>query len=75
MNYYQTKEYIKKAAEDEDFYSFDDKGNETDEIYLDGDGVPFRPDAIVVDGVTVLYIARQLVPIKRSNWNGKRSCH
>lgn len=55
----ETKEYIKKAAEDEDFYSFDDKGNETDEIYLDGDGVPFRPDAIVVDGVTVLYIARQ----------------
>lgn len=55
----EVKDFIKKAKEDEDFYNFDDDGNETDEVYLDAEGKPFRPDAVVVDGITVLYIARQ----------------
>ena len=33
--------------------------NETDEVYLDADGKPFRPDMIVVDGATLLYVAKQ----------------
>lgn len=52
----ETIEYIKKAKNHEDFYVLDEDGNETDEIVLDGDGKPFRPDAIVVDGASILNI-------------------
>lgn len=55
----EVSEYISRAKNNEDFYLFDEYGNETDEVYLDGDGKPFRPDAIVVDGVSLLYVARQ----------------
>ena len=50
---------VKRAKNGDDFYEFDDEGNETDEVYLDADGQPFRPDAIVVDGVSLLYVAKQ----------------
>lgn len=55
----EVKEFIRKAKDNEDFYEFDENGNETDIVYLDADGQPFRPDAIVVDGITLLYIAKQ----------------
>lgn len=55
----EVKEFIRKAKDNEDFYEFDEFGNETDTVYLDTDGLPFRPDAIVVDGVTLLYVAKQ----------------
>lgn len=55
----EVKEFIRKAKDGEDFYDFDDDGNETDEVYLDSDGNPFRPDMIIVDGITLLYIAKQ----------------
>lgn len=45
---------IQKVKNNEDFYVLDDDGNETDEILLDADGEPFRADAIVVDGSTIL---------------------
>ena len=56
----EVSEYIRRAKNNEDFYEFDEEtGEETDTVYLDADGGPFRPDAIVVDGVTLLYIAKQ----------------
>lgn len=55
----EVKEFIRKAKDNEDFYEFDEEGNETDSIYLDSDGLPFRPDAVVVDGITLLYVAKQ----------------
>jgi soluble cytochrome b562 len=55
----EVKQFIKRAKNNEDFYEFDESGNETENVYLDGDGEPFRPDAIVVDGATLLFIARQ----------------
>lgn len=55
----EVEEFIKKAKDGEDFYEFDEDGNETDEVYLDSDGDPFRPDMIVVDGATLLYVAKQ----------------
>ena len=55
----EVEEFIKKAKDGEDFYEFDEEGNETDEVYLDADGKPFRPDMIVVDGATLLYVAKQ----------------
>ena len=50
----EVREYINKAKNKEDFYVLDDEGNETDEVVVDADGEPFRPDAIVVDGASIL---------------------
>ena len=50
----EVREYIAKVKNNEDFYILDDDGDETDDILLDADGKPFRADAIVVDGTTIL---------------------
>lgn len=50
----EVREYIAKVKNNEDFYELDDDGNETDDVVLDADGQPFRADAIVVDGTTIL---------------------
>lgn len=55
----EVKEFIRRAKDGEVFYDFDEEGNETDEVYLDSEGNPFKPDMIVVDGITLLYIAKQ----------------
>lgn len=55
----EVRDYIKKASNNEDFYELDDDGNETDEVILDADGKPFRVDAIVVDGTTIIHMATQ----------------
>jgi hypothetical protein len=55
----EVTDYIAKVKNNEDFYVLDDDGNETDEVVLDGDGKPFRPDAIVVDGTSVLNLTTQ----------------
>ena len=52
-------DYIDKVKNNEDFYELDEEGMETDEIVTDAQGKPFRADAIVVDGVSVLYTAAQ----------------
>lgn len=52
-------DYIDKIKNNEDFYEIDENGNETDEIVLDANGRPFRADAVVIDGVSVLYTAAQ----------------
>lgn len=51
--------YIRKATNNEPFYMLDDEGNETDEVVLDADGVPFNPDMIVIDGTAILYMTSQ----------------
>lgn len=45
---------IDKIKNDEDFYLMDANGEETDEVFLDKNGNPWRVDALVVDGITVL---------------------
>lgn len=51
----EVREYIAKVKNNEDFYVLDEEtGEETDEVVLDADGEPFRADAIVVDGTTIL---------------------
>lgn len=52
-------DYIDKVKNNEDFYELDEDGMETDEIVTDAQGNPFRADAIVVDGASVLYTAAQ----------------
>ena len=55
----EVNSYISKITKGEDLYELDDDGNETDDIVLDSDGEPFKPDAIVIDSASVLYIATQ----------------
>jgi hypothetical protein len=50
----EVRQYIAKVKNGEDFYELDDDGEETEEVVLDADGEPFRADAIVVDGTTIL---------------------
>ncbi len=51
----EVREYIAKVKNGEDLYVLDeDTGEETDEVLLDADGEPFRADAIVVDGTSIL---------------------
>lgn len=52
-------EYINKVKNNEDIYELDDDGTELDTIVLDAEGKPFRADAIVVDGVTILHMSVQ----------------
>lgn len=53
----EVRYYIAKAKNNEDLYELDENGEETDEIVTDADGEPFRPDAIVIDGSTVLNLS------------------
>lgn len=53
----EVRQYIAKVKNNEDFYELDDDGEETDEIVLDADGEPFRADAIVIDGTTILNLS------------------
>lgn len=51
----EVRQYIAKVKNNEDFLMLDDDGNEIEgEIVLDADGQPFRADAIVVDGASIL---------------------
>ena len=50
----EVRQYISRVKNNEDFPVLDDEGNETDDIVLDADGNPFRADAIVVDGASIL---------------------
>ena len=47
--------YIDKVKNNEDFYLLDEEtGEESDDVFLDSTGQPWRPDFLVVDGITVL---------------------
>ena len=52
-------DYINKIKNNEDFYEIDENGNETEDIVVDANGNPFRPDIIIIDGVTVAHQAAQ----------------
>lgn len=45
---------IDKVKNHEEFYIIDEDGEETDEVLLDKQGNPWMPDAMVIDGITVL---------------------
>jgi len=50
----EIKEYIAKVRDHEPFYELDEDGNEGDEIVKDAYGEDFYPDALVLDGTSVL---------------------
>ena len=54
----EVNDYIKKATNKEPFYELDDEGKENfDKVIVDADGEQFIPDAIVVDGTTILNLS------------------
>lgn len=55
----EVRQCISRVKNHEVFYEFDDEGNETDEIVKDADGNDFHPDAIVIDGATILNMSLQ----------------
>lgn len=50
----EIKDYIAKVRDHEPFYELDDNGDETDDIVKDAYGEDFYPDALVLDGTSVL---------------------
>lgn len=50
----EIKDYIAKVRDNEVFYELDENGEETDEVVKDSYGEDFHPDAIVLDGTSVL---------------------
>ena len=52
-------DYVEKVKNNEDLYEINEDGEETDIVVTDAEGKPFRADAIVIDGVTVLHTAVQ----------------
>lgn len=50
----EIKEYIAKVRDHEPFYELDEDGNELDETVKDAYGEDFYPDALVLDGTSVL---------------------
>lgn len=70
----EVNEYIKKATDKEPFYELNDEGNEDfDKMIVDADGEQFVPDAIVVDGTTVLNLSTKqgLVEFSKKRANVK----
>ena len=51
--------YLKKIANKEAFYELDEDGMETEEVIKDADGNNFFPDAVVIDGTSILYMTQQ----------------
>ena len=52
--YEEVNKYLEKVINKEEFYELGEDGEETDDLVLDADGKPFFPDAVVIDGITVL---------------------
>jgi hypothetical protein len=50
----EVESYVDKIAKKDILYYLDDDGCDTDEIIVDAYGQPFVPDAVVVDGTSVL---------------------
>ena len=50
----EIKDYIAKVRDKEPFYVLDENGDETDEVVKDAYGEDFMPDALIVDGTSVL---------------------
>ena len=55
----EVQQYLKKIANKEKFYELDEDGNETEDVVKDADGNDFFPDAVVIDGTTILYMTQQ----------------
>ena len=67
----EVRQYIAKVKNSEDIYELDEEGNETSTVLVDADGEPFRADAIVVDGSTILNLTTKQGMIEFSKKRNK----
>ena len=70
-SYSEILSLLDKVKNKECFYTYDDEGNETEEVVLDADGEEFHPDFIVLDGTTVIYNASSIAKVKFSERRAK----
>ena len=52
-------DYVRKASGKQNFYELDENGEETETVILDADGNPFHPDAILLDGSSILRLTSE----------------
>ena len=74
QSYSEVVGLIERINKNENFYYFDDEGNETEEVILDADGKPFRPDCVVIDGLSVLYQTSQQSLVEFSRKRASVKC-
>lgn len=55
----ETKTILSKIKNKEEFYEYDDDGCETNQVILDADGQPFFPDAVLLDGTSILKLTSE----------------
>ena len=55
----EVREYINAVKNRIDLMELDENGDPTDNVVLDADGEPFRADAVVVDGTSILKLTSQ----------------
>ena len=55
----EVREYINAVKNKSDLMELDDNGDPTDNVVLDADGEPFKADAVVVDGTSILKLTSQ----------------
>lgn len=55
----EVREYINAVKNRTDLMELDENGDPTDNVVLDADGEPFRADAVVVDGTSILKLTSQ----------------
>lgn len=55
----EVSELLEKIKNHNTFYEYDEDGNETDEVITDADGEAFFPDAILIDGTSVLRLTSE----------------
>lgn len=65
-SYREVMDILEKVRKKEDLYYYEEDGSESDEVVLDADGNPFRPDFIVIDGSTIIYDASAIALTKFS---------
>ena len=73
----EIKEYIAKVRDHEQFFELDEDGNESDVVVKDAYGEDFYPDALVLDGTSVLKLvsSQSLLDLsrKRNKIKAKKS--
>ena len=74
----EIKEYIAKVRDHEQFFELDEDGNESDIVVKDAYGEDFYPDALVLDGTSVLKLvsSQSLLDLsrKRNKIKAEKSC-
>lgn len=70
-SYKEIMDILDKVRKKEDLYYYEEDGSESDEVVMDAEGKPFRPNMIILDGSTVVYNASQIALTRFSEKRAK----